>query len=244
MAILFLLYGEAFDGVVTLEGFNEHYSLPHARLEVPSSNFVALNPLVSSYQKLAATWLANEIIRRARETPLLGQSFTAYALIDAARRYLESVDDGPDARTKTLDSIFRLPVDWTADQKFAFNIDQYRKYIRSIATLASSRDVRTAFFIQPVPAIGKVLTAEEQRVTGNLDYGPQYLRMTEGLLELSNEGIPIFSLLDVFADQRQTLYSDSIHLKFEAGAESPGFRILAAAVARHIGAAWKLPRTC
>jgi len=104
--------------------------------------------------------------------------------------------------------------------------------------------VQTAFFVQPVPAIGKALTDEERRVAGNLDYGPLYLRMTEGLLELSKEGIPIFSLLDVFADQHRTLYSDAFHLKFEAGAESPGLRILAAAVAQHIGAAWKLPRSC
>jgi len=110
-AILFLLYGEAFDGVVSLEGVNEHYSLPHARLETPSNNFVTTNPLVSSYQKLAATWLANEIIRYARENALLGRSFAAYAVVDAARRHLERVDDGPNARTSTLDSIFRLPAE-------------------------------------------------------------------------------------------------------------------------------------
>jgi hypothetical protein len=242
--ILFLLYGEVFDGVVMLDGFNEHYIVESIRLEMPSPNFTTINPVVTgSYQSIAATWAANEIIRYARENPILSHSFLAYAVVDAGRSYLEAKATRSAGMT-TLDSIFQLPQDWTAQQKFAFNMEQYKKYIRSTEVLAKARDVRTAYFIQPVPAIGKRLTEDEKRVVQTLDYGPLYLRMAESLLGLSKEGIAIFSLLDVFAGETSTLYADWIHMKFDSTHDSPGYRIMASAMAQRIGDAWGLERTC
>jgi hypothetical protein len=244
-AILFLLYGEAFDAVVTLDGFNEHYSLEHRRLEVPSNNFVVVNPAVTDgHSSVAAAWLANEMIRYAKQHPILKRSFAAYAVIGAIRQHLERVGTRPRGGVTALDTMFALPESWNIEQKFNFNMEQYRKYIRAIEVMAKSQAARTAYFVQPVPAIGKVLTEEEKRVVGSLDYAALYRRMTDQLLELAKEGIPIFSLLDVFADERQTLYSDPIHAKVGTDADSPAYRIVAATMARRIAETWSLERTC
>jgi lysophospholipase L1-like esterase len=139
--------------------------------------------------------------------------------------------------------MFQLSADWTAEEKFTFNIDQYRKYLRSILALAGPHRAQVAFFIQPVPAIGKVLTDEEKRVVGPLDYGPLYQRMADALLELANERVPVFSLLNVFAEERNTLYQDPIHMNLPPG-NARGYRIMAAAMADRIAEAWGLTRTC
>jgi hypothetical protein len=244
-AILFLLYGEAFDAVVTLDGFNEHFSLEHTRLEMPSNNFVATNPAAAgSLAPIAAAWLANELVRFTRENPVLGRSFVAYAAVSAARSQLERIATRPRPGGTTLERMFALPSDWSADQKLAFNLAQYRKYIRSIEALARLHTAKTAYFIQPVPVIGKVLTDHEKRVLHSPDYGPLYQRMADDLLGLSMEGVPIFSLLDVFIDERATLYHDHIHAKLDLNSDSPAYRMMAAAMAGRLGEAWGLERTC
>lgn len=244
-AILFLLYGEAFDGVVTLDGYNEHYLLEHRRIEMPSNNFIWLNPAVTGEQSsVAAAWLASELIRYAKQNAVLSHSFAAYAAIEAIRTRLEAVATRPRITVTTLDTIFALPDDWDAGQKFQFNMEQYRKYIRAIETLARSYASRTAYFVQPAPAIGKVLTEEEKRGAGSLDYGPLYRRMTNGLLELAKDGVPIFSLLDVFANERRTMYADHAHLRIGRDFDSPGYRIMADAMAQRLAESWGLERTC
>jgi hypothetical protein len=243
MPILYLLYGEVFDGIVTLEGFNEHYTLQHTRLELPSNNFEATNAFLAGYERVAATWLANEMLRFARGNWLISRSFAAYAVFKATVNRLERVGTSQPSRdVGTLHSIFQLS-SWTSEEKAAFNIHQYRKYMRSMLALAKPHGAYSAFFIQPAPAIGKVLTDEERRVVGPLDYGPLYRRMADALLELANEQIPVFSLLDVFAEERDTLYQDHIHMNTPPG-NARGYRIMAAAMADRIGESWRLTRTC
>jgi hypothetical protein len=172
------------------------------------------------------------------------REIAAYAVIEAIRSQLERSATRPRPSVTTLDTIYALPQSWNAEEKFAFNIEQYRKYIRAIETLAKSQAARTAYFVQPVPAIAKILTDEEKRVVGDLAYGPLYRRMTDQLLELTREDIPIFSLLDVFAGERRTLYSDHIHAKIETDRDSPAYRIIAAAMAQRLAESWGLERTC
>jgi hypothetical protein len=64
--------------------------------------------------------------------------------------------------------------------------------------------------------------------------------MTDALLSLRGEGIPVFSLLEVFAGIEETLYSDSIHLMRDARGESPGYRLMAEKIAHTLAEAWTL----
>ena len=70
-----------------------------------------------------------------------------------------------------------------------------------------------AHFLQPVPAIGKTLTEEEKAVVGDLSYRARYQRIMSDVLSLADDGTPIFSLLDLFEHNPDTLYADVIHLR-------------------------------
>jgi hypothetical protein len=65
--------------------------------------------------------------------------------------------------------------------------------------------------------------------------------MTQRLLTLNSRGMTVHSLLDVFKDEKGTLYEDAIHLRRERDGDSRGYRIMANAMAERMGEAmrWK-----
>jgi hypothetical protein len=115
--------------------------------------------------------------------------------------------------------------------------------MRIIDAVAARLGVRAAYFIQPVPAIGKPLAPEEARVVGDLSYTDSYARMTAALVALNGEGIPVFSLLDVFSEVREPIYADHIHcINDPQTGESRGFRMMAERMADILEAQWQLRR--
>jgi hypothetical protein len=141
-----------------------------------------------------------------------------------------------------VESLFLLPRDWSEQQRKEWAVGQYRKYLRAMQAIADTEKVRTAFFIQPVPALGKTLTAEERRVVGDLKYADLYKEMTNSLMALNADHIPVFSLLDVFNDQKSTLYADPIHVARDNAYRSIGNELLAETVATDLSQTWKLTR--
>ena len=245
-AILFLLYGDAFDAVVTLDGFNEHFLLMNgtARMELPSNNFTIVNPMATgSYRQLAATWLYNQIVLEVQKHWITSHSFLCLLFIDASRSYLRGQAHSIKAnQLTTIQSIFSLPSHFNQKQRRDFNMNQYRKYIRRINTIAKAEDIKSAFFIQPCPALSKTLTSEEKEVVGEISYGPEYQKMTNELLTLQNDGIAIFSLLQIFENVTETVYADPIHFRQDSSGESLGYRTMAKALAEKLGEAWGLER--
>jgi lysophospholipase L1-like esterase len=64
--------------------------------------------------------------------------------------------------------------------------------------------------------------------------------MTDALLSLRSEGIPVFSLLQIFSGVEDTLYDDPIHLKRDVWGESLGYRLMAEKIAHTLAESWKL----
>jgi hypothetical protein len=100
--------------------------------------------------------------------------------------------------------------------------------------------VKSLFFIQPVPAIGKTLTEAERQVNPNLDYADRYRKLVAGLEDLNKQGIPVLDLLDLFADQPGTIYVDDIHFARGPQGESLGYTLLAQRMAREMAKRWDL----
>jgi hypothetical protein len=119
----------------------------------------------------------------------------------------------------------------------------YQKYERGIEAIAKDNGIKTAYFLQPVPAYGKVLTEEEKKVAGDLAYGELYRRIVAGMITLKDKGLPIFDLGDVVQGHAETLYADHIHFfrKFPTG-ESDGYRIMATSMAQKIAETWGLQK--
>ena len=233
--ILFLLYHDVIDAVITLDGFNENYvfRISGRRLEMPSNNFYDVNPFIKyGYERLLAAWIANSTYQFFRNNFILSRSHLAWFTGKILRKVIRKTiyhNANLNIKSKTtIEGIFSLPNEWDYEKCFTYNTAQYRNYMRVMNTIAQQYHILRAFFIQPVPGIKKSLTKEEQAVVGNLDYTTIYQRMTTELLQLQQEDIPIFDLLDVFSRVDDTVYADSIHcVRYGELEESVGYRIMA-----------------
>ncbi len=239
--ILFAIYGPFVDGLVTLDGYNEHSGVRFGsrdRIEKPANNFIEVNPLANySVDALGGAWAVNRLRSVIRGTPVVKRSHLAYLLFQAARgAWATALADVDDPLRQRQASMFTLPAEWDAEQAWQWNVERYADYIRSMETMGSRLGVKTAFFIQPAPAFGKVLTDEEAAVVGPLDYADSYVAMTGHLLALRSETINIFSLLTLLEEVADTIYADHIH--FERAGR--GYTLMAERMATDIATAWQL----
>lgn len=239
--ILFSLYANALDAVVTLDGYNESgMILGTDRFEFPPDYYFSANPeslAGSGYTPVLAGWLADNFYAGLMSNVITSHSHLAYLLGAVAERVAgyysaEKAGDGNIVRSE-----MKLPSDWKTDKRFEWQMNQYMSYIRMMNYIAERMDIKTAHFIQPMPLINKPLTAEEKlrsSENNNARLKDNYGRIASELLDLRKESMPIFSLLDIFANNKETIYRDHIHLNDE------GYRIMANVMAKDIGGAWGL----
>ena len=248
--ILFSLYATSVDAVVALDGFNEHYSFwPGApeRLESPNSNFLEVNPFVAdeNFGDAAIGWVIGRVAGALSQNPVLGHSHAAYMIVRGIEAVAKSKDVFKSTKKTTLRGLFAMPPEIVKDHDLAFavQLSLYQKYERGIEAIARENGVKSAYFLQPVPAYGKVLTEEEKKVVGDLGYGELYRRIVAGMMTLKDKGLPIFDLGDVVSGHSGTLYADHIHFYRDLNTgESEGYRIMATRVAEKLAETWGLQR--
>ena len=144
----------------------------------------------------------------------------------------------------TLNSIFNMPEDIrrNPDREFEVQIGLYQKYLRATEALAKDYGLKSAYFIQPAPAIGKTLTDEEKQLVGDLSYRDIYKKMIAGLMTLRERGLPIYDLGDIFANEKGLIYADHIHYWRDSKSESPGNRLMATRIADQLAETWGLQK--
>ena len=247
--ILFSLYASSVDAVVNLGGFNEHYFFwPGAqeRLERPLSNFIDVNPFVAdeNFGDAAIGWVMGRLAGWLALNPVFGRSHAAYLVIRGIEAAAKGKDSFKSNKKTTLNGIFKMPEDIRrdAEREFDVQIGLYQKYLRATEALARDYNLKSAYFIQPAPAYGKVLTDEEKRVAGDLAYGPIYRKMVAGLMTLRERKLAMYDLGDIFANVKETIYADHIHYWRDAAGESPGNRLMAARIAEQLGETWGLKK--
>jgi hypothetical protein len=247
--ILFALYAGSVDAVVNLSGFNEHYFFwPGAeeRLERPLSNFIEVNPFVAdeNFGDAAIGWVMGRLAGSLAAMPVLGHSHAAYMVVRGIEQAAKGQDIFKSTKKTTLNSIFRMPEDIRRDTERAFNVQLglYQKYLRATEVLARDYDLKSAYFLQPVPAWGKELTEDEKSIVGDLSYRDLYRKIVAGMLTLRDRGMAIYDLGDIYADQKGTIYADHIHPLRDKQGESLGYRLMAARVAAQLGETWGLQK--
>lgn len=239
--ILLALYGDFIDAVVTLDGYNEQHMIKPGvtyRFELPANNFLGVNPVISrdGFGNLAVSWFMGRI------AGWLGNGITSHshaAYLIASALTSKPYDDDAGFGAKTYRAMMSLPKSITdsSDATRDWQIAQYAKYIRIMDLTARDFGIKSMFFLQPVPAVDKTLTAEEKRGTPDPAYGARYAELVGRLLTLQERDIEIRSLLDIYKDEAETIYADDIH-PARQGMDSRGYQLMAARMAQDMAAAW------
>lgn len=249
--ILFSLYASSVDAVVTLGGFNEHYFFNPGtpeRLERPLSNFIDVNPFVAdeNFGDAAIGWVIGRVAGVLTRISLLDHSHAAYMIIRGIEAVAKSKDVFSSDKKTTLASLFKMPDEIVQDheREFQVQLGLYQKYERAIEVIARDNGVRTAYFLQPIPAWGKELTEEEKRNAGDLSYRDLYRRMVAGMMMLRERGLAMFDLGDIYKDEKGRIYADHIHCwrASDPAADSPGYTIMAERMAHDLAETWGLKR--
>lgn len=247
--ILFAMYASSVDAVLTLDGCNEYYffrPFTEERLERPLSNFVDVNPFVAdeNFGDAAIGWVMGRIAGTLAGMPILGHSHAVYMVVRAIESAAKgrSVIGANKSKKTTLGSLFALPdgIRGNGEKVFDLQLALYQKYARGIEAVARDNNVKTAYFIQPIPRWGKTLTAEENQFTADSPDPAIYRRMTDGMLTLRNGGLAVFDLGGMLKDVSGTIYADYIHFRRSVTGESPGYQMMATQIANDVAKIWDL----
>jgi 2-C-methyl-D-erythritol 2,4-cyclodiphosphate synthase len=135
----------------------------------------------------------------------------------------------------------RTDIRGNGEKVFQTQLALYQKYTRAIEAVAKDNNVKTAYFIQPVPSWGKTLTEDEKRAAGaNMTDPVLYRRIVEGMLTLRERGLAIFDLGDLLKDVTETVYADDIHFIRDTKGDSKGYRLMARRVTDDLAKSWDL----
>jgi hypothetical protein len=219
--IVFALYASSVDAMINLSGYNEHYYFQpkmEQRLEAPATNFMEVNPFAADENlgDAAIGWVMGRLAGTLALNPILGSSHAAYIMIRGIESAAKGQDSFKSSKRTTILGFFNLPKEIldNPERHFGVQLGLYQKYFRATEAVAHDNGVKSAYFLQPIPAWGKALTDEERRVVGDLAYGELYRRMVAGMMTLRERGLPIYDLGTVFENQNGTIYGDHIHCRF------------------------------
>jgi hypothetical protein len=249
--ILFGLYADVLAGVITLDGFNEHYMIDASRrFELPANNFFQVierqdSRVTTAPLRMVALKLEADFYRFASRHTLFQFSNVAYLVVDvvraklrtyAARTPKRSRIDGDDWVKATYSNMFAFNDKMSPNERKTWALGQYEKYIRLMHAGAQSMGIKSLFFIQPIPGWGKPLTPRETEFARNTNT-KLYKEMTDHMVaSRQKHGVPVHSLLDIFRNEQQEIYLDPIHVN-ELGNE-----MIAKRIADLIEKDWGWPR--
>ena len=247
--IAFAMYATAVDALINLSGYNEHYYFQpkmDQRLEGPAANFLEANPFAAdeNFGDAAIGWVMGRLAGAMSINPILGKSHAAYLLIRGIEAAAKGKDSFKSNKRTTIPSLFALPKDIQDNPQRLFDVqlDLYQKYFRATEAVAHDNGVKSAYFMQPIPAWGKTLTDAERRVVGDLAYGELYRRMVAGMMTLASAACRSTTWAIFSRTTRAPSTPIQIHYLADAEGHSPGNRMVAARIGELLAKTWGLQR--
>ena len=251
-AISTLLFGERAHAIVNLDGFNEHYAFknPYAALGLPSNNFSYLmklkytgNPLlgflISLVSDITLLQYNNPLLKYSNTLNLIRKTANRISVIfNPNKNYWREIFKGD--RKISYYGQFALPKTWDSEMIADYNFTQYKKYLEITSQIGKVNKTKTAFFLQPVPALHKELTEYEKLVP--IDYEKAYVKLEKEFLSLKEKGLEVHSLTKIYKDIKDNVYGDDIHASYYQKSpnkyESIGYEIMAKSITEIIAEKW------
>ncbi|NQW08620.1 MAG: hypothetical protein HQ481_01875 [Alphaproteobacteria bacterium] len=237
----------AMDAVVTLDGYNEASTMLRdgVLLEHPGSKFMLANPgLDNGYERMIGDWISAWIYEKSRRYWWFRNSNYYCMVSQKLRQAISGMLDAGNEKSYLI-SIFEMPK-LGDDRRSEWATRRYTDYIRFLHGACKQVGMLSAHFLQPIPGLGKTLTEQEKSYPNPLGEGAAglFTKMERALADMAaKERIPTASLINVFQDQTETIYSDWPHCALDRQTgESEGYRLIAEAVAIELGRMWGLAK--
>jgi hypothetical protein len=241
---LFAMHAPRINAVIAFDGYNEHwkfYPKKKVMFENPGQSF-ELNLMKRTEWKTFLGVTFSHKILEISDKALCQKLYSCFFMIEKMqhvvfRLFIEKSLANDDLRY--IRSRYSYPRQTDDAEIFHLNLEKYKYYIRLISLISKEMKIPYAHFIQSVPLMGKELSPIEKTYAGTIyqdekEFLNIYQHLSDGLMELKKENIPIYNLRDVFNNSPQTVYTDNIHLN------PTGNQIVAEKMAHIISATWKL----
>lgn len=239
-----ILHHNIIDGIIDLSGYNESHQYHHReKLDKPSSNYWVQFDLENKRFKNNSILNNRVLVKKANES----WCRYSYLCFFALEKYFQFqvMEKDENTRYENQKKIFQYPKEWTYEEAWQDRMKKHQGYYKITHSMCTKFDLYCAYFLQPIPAIDKVLTEIEklQIQNENKELKPVYSRMVRELTSLKKEGIPIYSLTHVFKNHKETIYGDHIHyLLRENNPVKKGNEIVLGAMIEVLERDWKLQR--
>lgn len=233
--IQYALTSPVLDGVVTYDGFNEKDNI-FADQKLEDTTAGEILGQVSNqmdFRRVFCAYSEMQIYRWFESGPWLRHSKALFFAAQGIRHRLQAC-----VKSKSAGEFnpFSLPAGLAHESLTQHNLEQYAGYIRMMNSISKVDGAKVLHILQPAPAIGKNLTAEEARAAGSLRYKNNYLRLTDFIMKLNQEKIRVVNFADIFKDTREATYIDEIHYS------QLGLDIARAKLIEAIASNWNLKR--
>lgn len=220
------IYSHLLHGYISLDGFNEFELIesPGNRMAgYPTDPFVmqGISNVFDVWKYLFAR-CDGELLRTQLASNILMHLRTYYYLTQLVRQTCQAAAVGLATRgddASTYMSAFTFP-NTVSDplQQRSYNEEMFIHYIRTTSAITKAGGIKALHIIQPVPALKKVMSADERLRVQDLNYGPHFQKMIRDRMALNAEGIPVVSLAGLFDETPGDIFIDRIHLNQEGQA--------------------------
>jgi hypothetical protein len=209
-SIAALIYVDLADQVISVEGWNEG-------TQFKSTEFIETPALVWRQYAAAAdnpitfkilNWLS-DIIQYGHRS-ILKDSYTCYYFLELSNGFFYERFSRAMAK---IDPYPRPATNWTETDRDELFLKSYASYIKKINAIVSSQGKNFTLFLQPNPHQYKLLSDEEKKLIGE-DVSEKLSTVNSYLIK-SLKNIHVESLLEVFKNNRESLYIDQIHTNFK-----------------------------
>lgn len=241
-SIIYSMYGHLFDAVICLDGYNESLPLTRGESLLRTLSLEAWMIAIKARQGSLDYRIARSIVLAKNyliEIKIFRNSLLLFKLYDTISSYIRNVVLSP--RNFLPLNYFNFSPTSMKDTQRARELSShlFSTYIDNMYAQTKYHQQKYAHFLQPVPHIGKKLTAEESQtpIFSDPEVYDQYL--VKLFKEKNSRKLPVFDLTQTFKDVTDPIYSDFVHfIKNEN--YSLGYELLFKEMGKHLQKEWAL----
>ncbi len=216
-SIVATLFGQSFDLIISIEGFNEHYMLNDKipiKLASPAKNINTNDFYINSNLNRILIKFILFYKNLPNRFYLLDKSHFHALSYRLLKKITETASLTDSEKKKNYSRM------WNYEKSKLENINldefKYKNLVsnwKNFIGSSSSNGARAIVIIQPVPQLYKDLTTEEKQFTNHRDYKKIFLKMAEEAEKLRlNENLMVYDFLNIFEQYNETIYQDAIHI--------------------------------